>query len=136
MVRPSRLPLARDVSQAYPEAVGRLLGATLRDLGIDEKLTECRALLAWDEMVGSPLAQHARPLRLRRGRLELAVPSPVWRTQLTFLKEDIKKRINEHLGVETIREVLLINQPLPQKVPASADTRTRAVEPEPPRRAH
>lgn len=97
----------------YPEPISSLLGTTLANLGLEKKLTECKALLAWDVVAGSPLDQHARPLRLRHGRLELAVPSPVWRTQLSFLKDDVKRRINASVGAEIVREVVLINQPLP-----------------------
>ena len=34
------------------EAVGALLKTVLADLGVDDKLLECRALLAWEEVAG------------------------------------------------------------------------------------
>ena len=54
-----------------------------------------------------------KPLRMRRGRLELAVPSPIWRTQLSFLKEDMKRQINTSVGSDVVREIVLINSPIP-----------------------
>ena len=97
----------------YPEAIGKLLGNTLAELGIEEKMMECQAMLAWEKVARSPLDQHAKPLRMRRGRLELAVPSPIWRTQLSFLKEDMKRRINSCVGSDVVREIVLINSPIP-----------------------
>lgn len=98
---------------AYPEAIGKLLGTALAELGLGGKLNECQAMLAWEKVAGPPLDHHAKPLRMRRGRLELAVPSPIWRTQLSFLKEDMKKRINSCIGSDVVREIVLINSPIP-----------------------
>ena len=95
----------------YPETIGKLLGTTLSELGVEEKLMECQAMLAWEKVAKPPLDHHAKPLRMRRGRLELAVPSPIWRTQLSFLKEDMKRRINSCVGSDVVREIVLINRP-------------------------
>ena len=97
-----------------PVAVGGLLDAVLTELGLAEKLRECRALLAWEEVAGPAVAARARPLRVRRGRLELAVPSAVWRTQLSFARDDLLRRINEVAGETVIREIAILNQPLDQ----------------------
>ena len=99
----------------YPETIGKLLGTTLSELGVEEKLKECKAMLAWEKVAKPPLDHHAKPLRMRRGRLELAVPSPIWRTQLSFLKEDMKRRINSCVGSDVVREIVLINSPIPAK---------------------
>ena len=108
-----RKPKGKEGNGVYPEVLGRLLDTTLADLGIENKVAECKAFLAWESVVDPALTKHARPLRIVRGRLELAVPSPVWRTQLAFLKEDMKKRINSNVGCNIVREVVLINHPLP-----------------------
>ena len=108
-----RKPKGKAGNGVYPEVLGRLLDTTLADLGIENKLAECKAFLSWESVVDPALTKHARPLRIVRGRLELAVPSPVWRTQLAFLKEDMKKRINSNVGCNIVREVVLINHPLP-----------------------
>ena len=95
-----------------PVALGSLLDGVLADLGAAEKLTECRALLAWEAAAGEALAAQARPLRIRKGRLELAVPSAVWRTQVTFARDDLVRRINELAGAAVVREIAIVNQPL------------------------
>ncbi len=85
------------------------------DLGIADKLREYRARQAWYEAVGPPLAAHSRPLRVRQGRMEVAVPSAVWRTQLSLLKRDIVKRINAVVGADAIRELILVNEQIDQR---------------------
>ena len=87
-----------------------LLEAVVEDLGVEEKLAECRVRMVWEEAVGPALAQYTRPLRVRRGYLEVAVPSAVWRTQLSFMQRDIVARINELMGGEVVEELKLLNQ--------------------------
>jgi len=77
---------------------------------VESKLAECRARLVWDEAVGPSLARYARPLRVHKGCLEVAVPSAVWRSQLSFMQREIVARINELVGSEVIKELKLINK--------------------------
>ncbi len=79
------------------------------DLGLEHKLRECRARQVWDEAVGPALAAQSRPLRVRNGRMEVAVPSAVWRNQVSFMKQDIIAKVNELAGQDTIRELILLN---------------------------
>lgn len=93
-----------------PTLLEGLLEAVVEDLGIGQKLAECRARMVWEEAVGPALARHARPLRVRRGYLEVAVPSAVWRTQLSFMQRDIVARINALVGGEIVKGLKLLNQ--------------------------
>ena len=93
-----------------PTILHGLLEAAVEDLGIDQKLVECRARMAWEEAVGPSLAKHTSPLRLSKGYLEVAVPSAVWRTQLNFMQRDIAARINELLGGKVVEGLKLLNQ--------------------------
>ena len=104
--------LRSKAASTEPLALGGLLNGVLSELGLAEKLRECRALQAWKEAAGPAVAARARPLRIRRGRLELAVPSAVWRTQLSFARADLICRVNELAGETVVREIVILNQPL------------------------
>ena len=99
-------------SDAGPEAVAGLLEGVLEDLGVAGKVRECQALLAWESVAGPQLARHARPMRVQRGRLQLAVPSAVWRTHLSFSKQQLVERINQRLGRRVIRDLIFVNRPI------------------------
>jgi hypothetical protein len=77
---------------------------------VENKLAECRARLVWEEAVGPSLARYARPLRVYKGCLEVAVPSAVWRSQLSFMQQEIIARVNELVGMEIVKELRLINR--------------------------
>jgi len=94
----------------HAQAVGELLEAVFTDLGIQKKLKEYQAVLAWEQAAGPDLARHARALGLRRGRLELSVPSGVWRTQLSFSKRELIKRVNDQLGARIVRDLVFVNR--------------------------
>ena len=102
------MPIDRPVSPA--SSLNDLLGSLLGDLGVEDKIAECRAQLAWEKAVGPSLARYAHPLRVYKGCLEVAVPSAVWRSQLSFMQNDIVARINREVGRDIIRELKLINR--------------------------
>lgn len=97
-----------DARPAGAESLHSLLESAIADLGIGEKLAEARVLIAWDEAAG-PLASRARPLKIRYGKLEVAVSSPAWRTQLTFVKQEIIDRLNARAGKKVIADLVFLN---------------------------
>ena len=97
-------------SPSPASSLNELLGSLLGDLGVEDKIAECRAQLAWEKAVGPSLARYAHPLRVHKGYLEVAVPSSVWRSQLSFMQNDIVARINDEVGREIVRELKLINR--------------------------
>jgi predicted nucleic acid-binding Zn ribbon protein len=101
-------PIDRPASPA--SSLNDLLGSLLGDFGVEDKIAECRAQLAWEKAVGPSLARYAHPLRVYKGCLEVAVPSAVWRSQLSFMQNDIVARINREVGRDIIRELKLINR--------------------------
>ena len=105
-------------SPSPASSLNELLGSLLGDLGVEDKIAECRAQLAWERAVGSSLARYAHPLRMHKGCLEVAVPSAVWRSQLSFMQSDIVARINDEVGREIVRELKLINRQGAGKRPA------------------
>ena len=93
------------------EALGGLLEGVIAELGLSHKLAECRAKLMFEEAVGPTLARQARALGVENGRMEVAVASAVWRNQLSFMKQEIAARINELVGEEIVKELILMNRP-------------------------
>lgn len=107
---PGPLPrMAITDEQARP--VGSLLDGVLQDLGIADRVRCAGALLAWEEIAGQRLAEHARAVRVHRGKLELVVPSGVWRTHLSFSKKQLLDRLNQRLGRTTIKDLVFVNAP-------------------------
>ena len=49
---------------------------------------------AWEELVGTVMAAHSRPIRLVEGELVVAVDDPAWATEMKFFGGELVNRIN------------------------------------------
>lgn len=109
------------------ERVGSVLKQVLGDKGMNDRLSRYQAWLVWDKVVGEQIANRARPLRFRKGVLEVQVDHPVWMQQLQMLKPKILEKLNHQLPNADITDIYLRKAPTPY-----ANNKTVA-EPEPPK---
>ncbi len=106
------------------QRVGSLIKDILGKPGLGEQLSRHQAWLIWDQIVGEQIATRARPLKLRKGVLEVQVDHPVWMQQLHMLKPKILEKINTILPNAEITDIYLRQtktlggqaQPRPPKV--------------------
>lgn len=89
------------------ERVSSLLKQLLGQPGIGEQITRHQAWLVWDQLVGETIAARARPLKLRKGVLEVQVDHPVWMQQLQMMKPQILEKINTKLPNAGITDIYL-----------------------------
>ena len=89
------------------EAVGGVLGRVLQNLGLSREMTGWRAVEAWPRLVGPRVAARSRAVAFRDGTLQVEVDGSAWMQELAYLKRDLVQRINQELGGELVRDVLL-----------------------------
>lgn len=107
------------------ERVSSLIKQLLGQPGLGEQITRHQAWLIWDQLVGEQIAARARPLKLRKGVLEVQVDHPVWMQQLQMLKPAILEKINARIPNAGITDIYLRqtrnsqthNSPKPQQTP-------------------
>jgi predicted nucleic acid-binding Zn ribbon protein len=90
-----------------PTSVGDVLRGALERLPDAQRIADHAVWMHWEAVVGPTLARHARPERLRRGVLVVAVDSPEWMQELQFLKHELRERLNARLGRPAVRELFL-----------------------------
>ncbi len=95
---------------------------------------------AWARVVGPPVSLHAQPADFSGGVLWVVASSSGWAHELTFLREDIRRRLCAELGAETVGELRFrvgaVEPPKPRRdaTPARApdrdvsDDERRAIE--------
>ena len=91
-----------------PERLGDVLRSVLAGLPTGAGLEAWTLWSEWDAAVGPTLAQHARPRRLARGVLVVAVDSSEWMQVLQFLKHDLRARLNARVGREAVRQIFVV----------------------------
>lgn len=97
-----------------------LPGATGR-LGIPSPEATGRVWSAWREIVGPAVAAHAEPTSLREGVLRVRADSPAWATEIGYLVEEIRSRVNAAAGRALVSEVRVWTGPRPARGPGAGD---------------
>jgi len=94
-------------------------------LGLAERLREADIWRFWPEVVGPTVATRAMPLRIIKGVLTVVVSSGPWKQELGFLKGMMRDKLNDRLGGEVVKDIVLKSgkveqyaEPPPEEVPA------------------
>jgi len=90
------------------ERLSEVLRTVLERLPGRERFREYAVWPHWEEAVGATIARHARPVRIRRGLLCVAVDSPVWMQELQFLKESIRLQLNTRIGADVVSDLFFV----------------------------
>ena len=91
--------------RGHPVPVGRAMADLIRELGIGKTLSEYGAITRWSEVVGERIAAVAKPERIEKGVLFVAVASAPWRAELTLRRQEIIDKINAAAGGTVVRDV-------------------------------
>lgn len=99
------------------QPIGEILFSALKKRGLAVKLEENALFKLWPKAVGAQIAAQTQPDSLRSGTLFVKTTSSVWVQQLHFMKEDIRKKINELSGKQAVQEIMFTvgYSPAPRK---------------------
>lgn len=89
-----------------PEQLGSLISSTLKGTILGERLKDIEIWHSWEKIVGPSIAGRAKPLRISGGVLSVLVSSAPWMQQLSFMKADLKKKINKSLGEDRVSDIV------------------------------
>lgn len=73
--------------------VGGLILPALKTWGIGEALRLEDIRKSWPKIVGGQISSHTSPVALKDSELVINVDSPVWLQQLSFLKDDLTRKL-------------------------------------------
>jgi predicted nucleic acid-binding Zn ribbon protein len=74
--------------------MGDSVAKIARQLGLSTPTRIIQVFSNWEEVVGSVIAAHSRPERLRAGELLVMVDEPAWATELRFLEAEVLAKLN------------------------------------------
>ncbi len=90
------------------EPLAGVLPRVLKQLGLEEGLLGWRAVHEWEQVVGSRVARHTRAVAFRDGVLQIEVEGSAWMHELGFLKTDLMRKVNRHLGSRLVRNIRFV----------------------------
>ncbi len=83
------------------------LDRILKSCGMQARLQEYRLQSRWDRTVGPAIARHAQPAAIRGGKLQVIVDSPAWMQQLSLMKPEIIRKLNEAMRSGGVKDITL-----------------------------
>ncbi len=73
----------------------------------DEKLNRVKIQDVWAKAMGETVAKYTRHVTLRKNSLVLLIDSAPLKQELAYSKDKIMKNINEELGEDLVKEVII-----------------------------
>lgn len=87
------------------QSIGDLLNMYLRREGLETPLPQRRAIDAWGKVVGAGVARYTGEKFIKNQTLFVKILSPALRQDLTMMRTQLVKRINEAVGSMVIADV-------------------------------
>jgi predicted nucleic acid-binding Zn ribbon protein len=87
--------------------IGEAMQEMLREFKLKSRLDETRVQRIWAELMGKTIATYTTQITVRKKVLYLTIISAPLKQELSYAKEKIVKLINEEMGEEYIREVVI-----------------------------
>ena len=85
--------------------LSEVLGKVLRDGGLELPLLQKRVVDAWDEIVGPNVEQYTQEKSIRNQTLFVKISNPAMLQDLSMMRTQLVKRLNEHVGSFVISEI-------------------------------
>lgn len=90
------------------QSFASILPGLLQSLGLADRAMGWRAVSEWPAFAGERIARRARATGFREGVLMVEVEGSAWMHELGFLKAELVRRANVHLGSQVVREVRFV----------------------------
>lgn len=87
--------------------IGSLLSAYLKSNNLEQGMAEFRLKRAWGELLGASVSRSTRQLYVKDGVLFARMHSSVLRSEISLIKDDLIRRLNEAAGKEVIRDIVV-----------------------------
>ena len=80
----------------------------VKQLSLNGVVQEQKLLQAWPQVVGERIARHTQALSVNRRILVVAVDSPGWMMQLTFLKPELLRKLAPRAKKDELRDIRFV----------------------------
>lgn len=89
------------------EPIGNVVLRMLKAYGIQDKYFEARAKQLWFETMGPTIGGYTQNIYVKNRKLFITISSSSLRQEISFSKEKIKNFINDGIGHDFIKAVMI-----------------------------
>jgi predicted nucleic acid-binding Zn ribbon protein len=90
------------------KSIAAILPGVLKQFRLDEAAAGWRAVAEWPALAGERIAKRTRAVGFRDGVMTIEVEGSAWMHELGFLRRELVRRANRHLGADVVREVRFV----------------------------
>jgi len=98
-------PLPEPNAERDPQRLGPSLDKFARRFGTSSAGSLSGLFERWEELVGTSIAAHAKPISLKAGHLRVEVDSAAWATQLKYMTSELVERCCAELGAGAVKQI-------------------------------
>lgn len=85
-----------------------LVDQVLKQMGLYQKFKEREVYAAWPEVVGQMISSRTKSIRISDGKLFVSFTSAVVRNEMMMVKEGLTKALNDKMGAEIVKEIVIM----------------------------
>ena len=85
--------------------ISTALDGVLKKIGLFSKMKSYTALLVWKEIVGEKISTHTNPVFVKNGCLIVNVDNSTWMNELSIMKKEIIKNLNQKIGMIAVKDI-------------------------------
>ena len=89
------------------KTVGSILAQFLRTTGLEKNVHRYQALQEWPSVVGERISSVTKAEKIIDGKIFVKVTSDTWRNELIYHKHEIVKKLNQKMGYQVIKDIVL-----------------------------
>ena len=91
------------------EKMNIILPQIVKSMAIGEEFSSHMMMFYWPKIVGKHISDNVSPVKLEFKKLFLYTSHPIWATQLSYMKDEIKNKINSFMGEYLVEDLVFTN---------------------------
>ena len=99
--------MANSKRKFEPQLLGKVLSEIIESKALYRGITNEKINGLWDQLLGDKISQFTDKVELRNETLYVSLSSAPLREELSYGKEKIMRMLNEEMGKETIKKIVL-----------------------------
>ena len=84
------------------------MGAFIKENKLEKGFQKIKIEEAWEKLMGPGVHSYTSEVKLQNGTLIVRLNSSVLREELSYGKEKIVRMINDEMGEETVKKLMLV----------------------------
>ena len=88
-------------------SLGDVIRQLTEEYNLKDRLNQVSVVRLWEEILGNMVGRNTKEIRFHDGTLRVRIESSALRQELEFQKNEIITKLNDSLGQNVVRELVL-----------------------------